>query len=82
MNETLQYHKIKVMEHKDYFVKSGINKPLMVVLALVIPAFLLGWQTEKRQWGSRLTQEILEVGLLAFMGNYKKQLLNLFKELS
>ncbi|MGL5742159.1 MAG: hypothetical protein ACRCXC_06240 [Legionella sp.] len=59
-------------EHKEYFAQSGFNRYHLSALLLLVTAFFIGWKMERKKWSGRVTQQITEVGTLAFLNYFKK----------
>ena len=79
MDRKLHYQEMRVATHKRYFTEGNISNSSLVVMALLIPAVLVGWHLGKARLFGRISAQLVEAGTLVFLTYFKKQLLELFK---
>lgn len=78
MDRTLQAQQNEVFKHQEYFAESKITRYHLTTVALLIAAFFIGWKMDRKEWGSKVMHQIVDIGKLALLNSVKKTVFSLF----
>lgn len=76
MDKLIHQQQMQVKEHKQYFARSRDNYSLLVLAALLIPVFWLGWHVSKEKWISKMAAQFVELVTLTGVTYFRKQLIS------
>ena len=69
-----------LMKNEQY-LKKGIKDHNLIGLTILVPAFLGGWAIGKKRWLGMVFRELTNIGMVAMVAHFKKQIINAFIKL-
>lgn len=80
LEKKLLSHKIEHYQHKKYLAHF-VEENNAVLLAILVPAFLIGWHTGKKKNVTHIGKQLTNLVVLTAVTNVRKKLWNTFAKI-